>query len=77
MDERGPCRMEIAEHAIPLGAFLKYCAAVETGGEAKHLIQLGGVTVNGVVEIRRRHLLVNGDCVCLPDGRRYLVVSHR
>lgn len=48
---------------IRLDQFLKYQAAVGTGGHAKVVIQAGEVTVNGVVETRRRKQLSPGDIV--------------
>ena len=48
---------------IRLDDFLKICGAVGTGGEAKVCIQDGQVTVNGVVETRRRKQLSIGDVV--------------
>jgi len=48
---------------IRLDQFLKFQAAVGTGGHAKVVIQGGEVTVNGVVETRRRKQLSPGDIV--------------
>ncbi|MDZ4658198.1 MAG: RNA-binding S4 domain-containing protein [Bythopirellula sp.] len=48
---------------IKLDQFLKLVNAVETGGQAKVLIQGGEVKVNGAVETRRRRTLVIGDVV--------------
>lgn len=57
---------------IRLDQFLKLVNAVSSGGEAKHLIQGGQVTVNNEVEIRRGRKLVNGDIVRFDD-MEYLV----
>ena len=57
---------------IRLDALLKFAGAVETGGEAKLLIQDGGVKVNGEVCTQRGKKLVPGDRTEL-DGRIYLV----
>jgi ribosome-associated protein len=46
---------------IKLDQFLKLMGVVQTGGEAKLLIQNGDVKVNGSVEIRRGRKLVEGD----------------
>jgi ribosome-associated protein len=46
-----------------LDDFLKLSGLVETGGEAKLLIQGGEVQVNGQVETRRRKRLEIGDVV--------------
>ena len=45
---------------IRLDHFLQACG-VETGGQAKQLIQNGNVLVNGQVETRRRKKLREGD----------------
>ena len=47
--------------AIELQQALKLANVVETGGEAKYLIQSGYVRVNGEVETRRRRKLYAGD----------------
>jgi len=49
--------------SIRLDDFLKLSGLVETGGEAKLLIQGGEVRVNGEVETRRRKRLEIGDVV--------------
>ena len=41
--------IEITTEYIKLQDLLKFAAAVQTGGEAKVVIQEGGVTVNGEV----------------------------
>ena len=46
---------------IELQQALKLANVVETGGEAKYLIQSGHVRVNGEVETRRRRKLYAGD----------------
>ena len=51
---------------ICLDQFLKTCG-VETGGQAKRLIQGGEVLVNNELETRRRRKLVPGDEVQLYD----------
>jgi len=49
--------------ALCLDQFLKLRSIVETGGQAKMLIQDGQVKVNGEVETRRRRKLVATDIV--------------
>lgn len=51
---------------IRLDQFLKTCG-VETGGQAKVMIQAGEVLVNGEVETRRRFQLRVGDEVAFGD----------
>jgi ribosome-associated protein len=48
---------------ITLGQFLKASWLVSSGGEAKNLISLGMVRVNGEVEERRGRKLSHGDLV--------------
>ena len=48
---------------IKLDQFLKFVGVVQTGGEAKLLIQGGQVEVNGSIETRRGRKLVQGDRV--------------
>ena len=53
---------------IRLDQFLKLVGLVQSGGEAKHLIQNGEVLLNGVVETRRSKKLHPGDRVALGDS---------
>lgn len=46
---------------LTLQAALKLAGFAATGGQAKQLIQGGDVRVNGAVETRRKHKLVEGD----------------
>lgn len=48
---------------IRLDAFLKFTAEVESGGEAKQLIQEGFVEVNGSICTQRTKKLYPGDQV--------------
>ncbi len=52
---------------IRLDQFLKWQGLVETGGQAKLLIQEGAVLVNGEVETHRSRKLADGDEVTLDD----------
>lgn len=52
-----------------LGQALKVTGIAGTGGEAKVLIQLGEVLVNGEVEERRGRKLHEGDVVEVGDER--------
>lgn len=49
--------------AIRLDQFLKRATLVDSGGEAKVMIQAGEVRVNGEVETRRGRKLAPGDVV--------------
>jgi ribosome-associated protein len=46
-----------------LDQLLKYADIVSTGGEAKHVIQEGMVTVNNRIETRRGYKIKEGDVV--------------
>ncbi len=59
---------------IKLDAFLKYCGACETGGEAKLSVQEGYVLVNGEVCTMRGKKLRDGDTVEI-DERVYRVTA--
>ena len=59
---------------IRLDQFIKLTGLVETGGQAKLLIQGGEVQVNGEVETRRRRQLVAGDVVVF-DGEEFEVAQ--
>lgn len=48
---------------IQLDNFLKLQGIVQSGGEAKHLIQGGNVKVNGATDTRRKRKLRAGDVV--------------
>jgi len=51
------------ENFIKLDSFMKWQNLVESGGQAKLLIQNGEVRVNGKIETRRGRKLVTGDKV--------------
>ncbi|RIK44424.1 MAG: RNA-binding protein [Chloroflexi bacterium] len=59
---------------IKLDQFLKLAQVVQTGGEAKILIQSGQVIVNGQVETRRGRKLRPGDVVVV-DGEELVVAT--
>ena len=56
---------------IKLDQFLKWQGIAQTGGEAKIIIQQGGVEVNGEEETRRGRKLVTGDRVTIAG------ITHR
>jgi len=61
---------------IKLDALLKFAGLVETGGEAKELIQDGVVTLNGEVCTMRGKKCVPGDVVTL-DGQSVTIGQGR
>lgn len=61
--------IKLREDYIKLGQALKAAGLVESGLDAKEVIQDGLVKVNGEIETRRGKKLVNGDIV-LFDGEQ-------
>ena len=68
----GEEHIKIETPFIRLDALLKFAGAVGTGGEAKVIIQGGGVRVNGGVCTMRGKKLCPGDRAEL-DGRVFVV----
>jgi ribosome-associated protein len=54
---------------VTLGQALKAASIAGTGGEAKVLVQMGEVLVNGEVETRRGRRLREGDVVEVGEER--------
>ena len=69
--EKAP-KEKATEETIKLDQFLKLAQVVESGGQAKHLIQTGMVFVNGVIEMRRGRKLRAGDVVVV-EGEELVV----
>ena len=69
-------REEIQIHTefIKLQDLLKLAGAVETGGDAKLIIQEGRVSVNGEICTMRGKKMRPGDCAVI-DGETELVVQ--
>ncbi len=65
----------IRDDFIKLGQAIKLAGLVESGVEAKEVIQNGLVKVNGTVDTRRGRKLVQGDEVCF--GKENFVVQKR
>ena len=67
--------IKIHTEFIKLQDLLKFAGAVETGGDAKLIIQEGRVTVNGEVCTMRGKKLYNGDKFEFM-GQTYLISYH-
>ena len=61
--------------SIRLDQLLKWAAVVQSGGEAKALIQDGRVKVNEQTETRRGRQLHPGDSVTIDDAVSLQVLS--
>ncbi len=66
-------KIKLRDEFIKLGQALKAVGFVESGVEAKEVIQDGLVLVNGEVDTRRGRKLYDGDVVEF-DGEEILVV---
>lgn len=64
----------VAGGAIRLGQLLKLAGVLASGSEARALLALGVVCVNGEVETRRGRQVVPGDLVEV-DGETITVVA--
>lgn len=65
-------KITIRDDFIKLGQALKLAGLVDSGLEAKIVIQDGQVLVNGVVEVQRGKKLVSGDIVSF-DGNKFTI----
>ena len=61
--------IKISEEPIELYKILKFKNMVDSGGEAKHVISEGQVTVNGKVETRKRKKIFSGDVVEFGENK--------
>ena len=57
----------IRDEMIRLGQFLKLANLVDSGADAKPLLDAGAISVNGEVEIRRGRQLHRGDVIRVGD----------
>jgi ribosome-associated protein len=64
-----PIVFDLRGDHVTLDALLKAAGLASSGGDAKMLIQQGGVLVNGEVDLRRGRKLRAGDEVAV-GGRR-------
>ncbi len=64
--------IRIRDEFIKLGQSLKLAGLVESGVDAKIVIQNGLVKVNGEIDTRRGKKLVNGDIVEF-DGNQFKI----
>ena len=62
------------EKHIELNTFVKIMGLVGSGGEAKHLIRSGVITVDGEVETRNRRKLLSGMKIGY-NGKSYIITD--
>ena len=61
--------VEINKEPVELYKVLKFEGMAASGAEAKSVISLGQVIVNGEIETRKRKKLVSGDIIEYADER--------
>lgn len=66
--------IKIRDEFIKLGQAIKLAGIVQSGVEAKYMIEEGNVLVNGEVDTRRGKKLRDGDIVA-ADGKEFTVRS--
>jgi len=59
--------VEITKEPVELYKILKFEGMVNSGGQAKSVIDDGLVTLNGKVETQKRKKIVSGDIITLWD----------
>jgi ribosome-associated protein len=59
--------VEITREPVELYKILKFEGLVDSGGEAKAVIDSGQVSVNGETETRKRKKIVSGDSIEYMD----------
>ncbi len=64
-----PIAFDLRGDHITLDALLKAAGLPSSGGDAKTLIQQGGVRVNGEIDLRRGRKVRAGDEVAVGDRR--------
>jgi ribosome-associated protein len=67
--------VDITEEPVELCRILKFDNMVASGGEAKHVISEGLVTVNGEVETRKRKKIFSGDIIEFGDKKIRLQIK--
>ena len=61
---------------VELYKILKFEGLASSGAEAKLIIDAGQVSVNGVIETRRRRKIVDKDLIEVADVRLKVTVNH-
>lgn len=67
----------IRSQPIALYQLLKFAGLAASGGEAKHCIEQGLVTLNGVVETQKRKKIMAGDIVGIGGHKIRVVLEEK
>lgn len=68
-------KVTISVEPVELYKILKFEGLVSSGGEAKSVIALGEVRVNGSLETQKRKKIVSGDIIEFRGERILIVVA--
>lgn len=68
-------QVKITTPFIKLDSFLKFCGVAETGGQAKEMVLVGDVLVNGEVCTMRGKKLYPGDRVAIDSAEYEICAS--
>ena len=66
--------LPLRDEHITLAQALKLSGLAGSGGQAKHLVRSGEVTVNGIAETRPGRKLRAGDRFRVPEGDEWIIV---
>lgn len=67
--------VEITKEPVELYKILKFEGLVESGGEAKAVIDAGQVLLNGETETRKRKKIVSGDLIEYANEKFKIVLK--
>jgi len=67
--------VEITKEPVELYKILKFEGMVNSGGQAKLVIDNGLVTLNGKIETQKRKKIVSGDVITLWDETIRVCIS--
>jgi ribosome-associated protein len=67
--------LTLRDDHITLAQAVKAAGLASSGGEAKHLVRDGAVTVNGTIETQPGRKLHAGDRFCLAGQEEWTVAS--
>lgn len=67
--------INITKEPVELYKILKFEGICSSGGEAKALIAIGEVFVNGEIETRKRRKMISGDIIDFHDEKFQLLLS--
>ena len=68
-------KIVLAAEPVELYKILKFESLVNSGGEAKTVIDEGLVSVNGEIELRRRRKIYKNDIIEFDDVRMLMVLD--